>query len=84
MLNTTHVERATKPAQLEQADMQWTIEENDILLDAIERGCSPDHIAETVSRKTGRSPESIIRRLGKIGYLRRCGRSFAQKQGFVR
>lgn len=64
--------------------MQWTIEENDMLLDAIERGISPDHVAEIVSSKTGRSKASILRRLGKIGYLRRCGRSFAKKQGFVR
>ena len=31
--------------------MQWTIEENNILLDAIERGISPDHVAEIVSDK---------------------------------
>lgn len=64
--------------------MQWTLEENDILLDAIEHGISTDHIVVTVNSKTGRSKESIIRRLRKIGHLRNCGRSFAQKQGFAR
>ncbi len=62
----------------------WTLQENDIVLDAIEQGVNPEHVIEIVMKETNRSRKSIERRLTKIGYLRSCGRNFSSKQGFVR
>lgn len=64
--------------------MQWTIEENNALMDAIEKGGHAEAAIKIALATTNRSEKSIIRRLTKIGYLRNCGRSFSGKQGFVR
>lgn len=61
----------------------WTQQENDIVLEAIEQGINPQHVVEIVMKETKRSKKSIERRLTKMGYLRSCGRNFSSKQGFV-
>lgn len=63
--------------------MKWTIDENDVLMDAIEQGGYAEAVIKIALTTTNRSEKSIIRRLTKIGYLRNCGRSFTGKQGFV-
>lgn len=62
----------------------WSSEEQAILLDAISGSPSLAGIIESVSQKTGRSRQSIERRLQKIGYLHSSGQSFRGAQGFVR
>ncbi len=64
--------------------MNWTKKENDILLDAIDEGVTPQHVVEIVVSKTSRSEKSVVKRLRNVGYLRACGRCFRSKQGFVR
>lgn len=64
--------------------MVWTEEEYAALLDAIEKGGLVNYTIEIAIRTTNRSPASIERKLRKMGYLGRSGRSFASKQGFVR
>lgn len=63
--------------------MNWTDEENKVLLDAIERCINKSHVIEVVASGTGRTEASILRRLYKIGYLRSCGQTFSKKQGHV-
>ncbi len=62
----------------------WTIEQNDALLNAIELGVNPEHVIEIAVRTTKRSEKSIRRRLHKIGYLRNSGRNFSGKMGFAK
>ncbi|MGR5347212.1 hypothetical protein [Vibrio mediterranei] len=64
--------------------MHWSEKEYEAILDAIDKAVGVDHLIEIVVKETGRSPASVRRKLTKMGYLRRCGRSFAGKQGFVR
>ncbi len=61
----------------------WTEIENSIVLNAIEQGVTVSHVVELISERTGRSEKSIIRRLGKIGYLRANGKTFSSKEGFT-
>lgn len=62
----------------------WTVKENEILLDAIEKGVSVVDIINQVKGKTSRSEKAILKKLVKVGYLRRCGNPYRTKQGFVR
>jgi len=62
--------------------LNWTKNENDILLDAIEQGINSQHVIEIVMSATSRTEESVLRKLKGVGYLRSCGRSFTSKQGF--
>ena len=64
--------------------MRWSEEEYQILHEAIEKGGIANLVIKLASEKLERSPNSIKRKLTKIGFLRSCGNSFSSKQGFVR
>lgn len=63
---------------------RWTDNEYKHVLDAIETGVSVQHVIEIIMSKTGRSKNSVEKKLKKMGYLRCCGQTFSRKQGFVR
>ncbi|HZK24045.1 MAG TPA: hypothetical protein VFC74_01520 [Oscillospiraceae bacterium] len=63
--------------------MQWTEEQYQALLNAIEKGGSTQGVIDMAADTTSRTPKSVVRKLKKIGYLRNSGQSFLSKQGFV-